>query len=269
LRFELGVMPSVELWAEGSYNAEDVSLNVYDIDGQSFNYIRPVRVEPDGSYFYFSDPSSVSVGDTLVGARLQPVPSQPLLLLLQATFPTGISHFKSYVDWLRGRAFRAGTGDGVFRLGAGAAWGWRGLRPGPSFKLFYSPGTTEKLTENDPLGKAEHVVNRGDLAEAGFDYTIPWRVGQRDGALLFGATGRSIGEARWTVNGVDVAPFYDKLDRGRLAAHAGLKFNRDDQLELGVEAVQDLPGGFETGGRLSYTTGIFGDQLQISGRLVY
>jgi hypothetical protein len=269
LRAELGVLPGVELWAEGAYQAEDVSLNVYDIDGESFNFIRPVRVEPDGSYFYFPDPSSVGIGDTLLGARVQPLPTQPLVLQLQATLPTGISHFKSYLDWQDGVAFQAGTGDGVFRLGAGASWGWRALRPGPSFRLFYSPGTTERVTQKFTFFKLDHVVDRGDLTEAAFDYTIPWQVGGRDGAILFGAVGRSIAASRWTINGFDMAPFYGPLDRGRLAAHAGIKFNRDDQLELGIETVQDLPGGFETGGRLSYTTGIFGDQLQVSGRLVY
>jgi hypothetical protein len=113
------------------------------------------------------------------------------------------------------------------------------------------------------------VVTRGDLTEGAIDYTIPWQVGGRDGAILFGAVGRSIGASRWTDNGTDLAPYYGKLQRGRLAAHAGLKFSREDQLELGIEAVQDLPGGFETGGRLSYGSGIFGDTLQISGRLVY
>jgi hypothetical protein len=269
LRAEAGLLPGVELWAEGAYQAEDVTLNTYEIDGENFNYIRPVRIEPDGTLFYYPDPSSVSAGDTLLGARVQPLPTQPLVLLLQATLPTGLSHFKSYLDWEDGVAFQAGTGDGVFRLGAGATWGWRGLRPGPSFRIFYSPGTTERVTEKTPFIDFDHVVNRGDLSEAAFDYTIPWRVAGRDGAILFGAVGRSIGAARWTVNGVDVSPFFGPLDRGRLAAHAGLKFNRDDQLELGVEAMQDLPGGFETGGRLAYTTNAFGDQLQISGRLVY
>jgi hypothetical protein len=270
LRAEWGLFPGIELWAEGAYNAEDVTVNKYEIDGQDFDYIVPIRVV-NGKIVELSDPSSVSLGDTQLGARFQPLPAQPWVLGLQATAPTGISRFQSYLRWNDGDAFAAGTGDGVQRFLASLAWGWRGLRPGVSFRASYSPSAEEHIDDVPPqTGQTvHHVVTHGDVTEAGVDYTVPWRVGGRDGALIFGALGRSVRASRWTADGVDMSSSLDPAIAGRLAAQTGVRFVDEDQLELGVEAAQDLPGGFETGGRLAYTTGLFGDSLQVSGRLSY
>ena len=273
LKAEWGLLPGIELWGQGAYDAEDITTNEYKIDGQDFKNIAPIRFRPDGTIVYLSDPSSATFGDTILGAKAQPLPAQPLLLGLQLTLPTGVSRFQSYLDWDNGFAYAAGTGDGVQRLKVDFAWGWRGLRPGVSFQGSYSPGATEKTDAPlDSLGVTEtlqQVVTYGDVSELGVGYTIPWTVEGRDGALVFGALGRSIRASRWTANGIDLSPYLDKATLGRLAVQTGIRFEDEDQLELGVEALQDLPGGFETGGRIAYTTGLFGDSLQISGRLVY
>jgi hypothetical protein len=52
-------------------------------------------------------------------------------------------------------------------------------------------------------------------------------------------------------------------------AASGMKLERDDQLELSLEAFQDLPRGFETGGRLAYTMEAFGDRWTISCQFLY
>jgi hypothetical protein len=276
LRAERGLFTGLSAGLEGSYQAEDVYISQYLIDGQSFDYITYVRYLPDGSYQTLPNATSSTFGDTKAFARLQPVPSQPLVLTAQATFPTGRSRFAAYRDWLAFRDFAAGTGEGVQRLQGRVDWGWRGLRQGLSLHAAYSPSATENFTEsfhNDFYNfdySFKHVVVRGARTEAGMGYTIPWNLRTLDGAIVLGAAMLSTDGDRWTINGTDMAPFYAAgPDQAELDAHAGIKFQRDDQLELSVDALQSLPGGFETGGRFSYSSSLTRERYSLSGRLVY
>ena len=268
LTLAYGVLPGVEAWAEASYHAEDYYLESYTIDGESFDYIKYVRWSGT-QWIELSNPTSAGLGDVRAGARLQPIPSQPLVLGLGAAFPTGTSRMRSLLDWRAGRGSPAGTGDGVIRLRGDLEYGWKGKRSGISFHGAFSPGTLESFKDTTNGITTSQVVTRGDLIEIGGDYTLPWKVVSQGGALMLGAVGRSISADRWTQDGVDLAPYYNKIDRLDLTALTGLKFSRDDQLEVHVEAVQDLPRGFEVQGKLAYTTEAFGEKYAVSGTFVY
>jgi hypothetical protein len=269
LTLKVGLFEGLEGWAEVAYHAEDVSIGEYSIDGTNYDYIRFVNFRADGSLFYLSNPTSAGFGDSQAGLRLQPLPSVPLVLGAQVTVPTGVSRLRAMFDREAGRDSPAGTGDGVVRMGLRVDYGWRGLRPGLSAFGEYSLGVTEAFNETSGAVVDKVVLNRGNVARAGVGITIPWNVLRRDGAVVLEAIGRSEDASRYTIDGIDRAPYYSKIDRPFLQAQTGIQFYRDDSLELAVDAMQTLPGGFETGGRLSYRSGLLGDQLAVSGRLVY
>lgn len=269
LRLKAGLFHGLEAWAEGAYEAHDVTVAEYTIDGQNFYDLQLIRFRADGSYFILSNPTSAALGDSQFGLRLQPVDDQPLVLGAQVTVPTGISRLKAAVERDAGHGAPAGTGDGVVRMALRVDYGWRGLRPGLSFYGEFSPGVTERFTYDQGFGIDQYALTRGDLSQAGLGFTIPWNVLNRDGAVVLEASGRSENADRYLVDGIDMAPYYSRIDRPFLGAQTGIQFVRDDSLELAVDALQDLPGGFETGGRLAYRVGLLGDQLSLSGRLVY
>lgn len=269
LKIRVGLFSGLEAWAEGAYEDDDVSVGEYNIDGTNYDFIRLISFRPDGSLFFLSNPSSSSLSDSQLGVRLQPLDSLPLVLGAQATVPTGISRLKASVDRSAGAGSPAGTGEGVVRMALRVNYGWRGLRPGLSGFAEYSPGVTERFTYDLGFGIEHYALTRGDLTRAGVAMTIPWNVLNRDGAVVLEASGRSENASRYTIDGIDVAPFYSRIERPFLSAQTGIQFSRDDSLELAVDALQDLPGGFETGGRLAYRSGLLGDQFSLSGRLVY
>lgn len=269
LRFKIGLLNGLEGWVEAAYHAEDMYIGEYNIDGSNYDYIRLVSFKPDGTMFYLSNPSSSNIGDTMGGLRLQPLDSLPLVLGGKVTLPTGISRLKSRIDRQNGAGSPAGTGDGVVRLALRVEYGWRGLRPGLSAFGEFSPGVTERFNYDSGGSINQYALTRGDLAQAGVGITIPWNVLDRDGAVVLEALGRSENASRYLVNGNDVSGGFTKIQANFLGAQTGIQFVRDDSLELAVDALQDLPGGFETGGRLAYRSGLLGDQLSLSGRLVY
>jgi hypothetical protein len=272
LTLRVGLLPGLEAFGQLSYHAEDYFIGQFTIDGQDFSYISFVHWNPNTmQYDVLSNPSSTGVGDTPVGLRYQPMEAQPLVLAAQLSLPTGVSRFKSFLDWSSGRGTPAGTGEGITRLKVSADYGWKGLRSGQAFNLGYSPGGTEQYDEDDGSGgPVQHqVVTHGDLYEAGGSWTWPWQLAGQSGSMALGVEGRSIEAARWTTDGVDATPQLSPTQRSSIAAITQLKFERDDQLEFSLQAFQDLPGGFETSGRITYAMESFGDQWSLSGQFYY
>jgi hypothetical protein len=270
LTLRWGFMPGFEAWAQASYHAEDVSLKSYVIDGSNYDYIRPVAYV-DGNWVYLSDPTSAGLADSKAGVRIQLFEKTPLIVGAEASIPTGISRFKSFLDWNEGRQFPAGTGEGVMRMRFGADFGYKGLRPGLSFEGAYSPGVTERLRHSFFGNDYDHVLTKGDRVELGGAYTFPWTLRAKDGSLVVGALFSSTGASRWTINGVDVvqAVYPDAWEQSRLVAHINTRFVRDDAMELYLQAFQDLPGGLRTGGRVSYLSQVQGDAIRLSGQFYY
>ena len=272
LTLRFGLLPGVEAFGQASYHAEDYFIGLFRIDGEDFSYITFVHWNPvTMQYDELPNPTSTGIGDLPLGLRFQPFETQPLVLTAQLTLPTGQSRFKAFLDWFSGRGQPAGTGEGITRLKVAADYGWKGLRSGVAFHGAFSPGGTEQYDEDDGSGgPVQHqVANHGDLVELGGAWTWPWRVAGQSGAMALGIQGRSIGAAKWTADGVDQGSQMAPTDRSAIAALTQLKFERDDQLEFSLEAFQDLPGGFETSGKLSYTMESFGDQWAISGQFFY
>jgi hypothetical protein len=269
LTLRWGVLPGFEAWGRAAYHAEDLSVDAYEIDGQSFGFVVPVRVNDNGELIELSNPSSAGVGDLQAGLRVQPLPDLPLLIGARASLPTGTSRFASYLNWNAARGTPAGTGDGVLRMEFEAALGEPGAQPGLSLRGAFSPGTTERLRAPFFGADFDHVLTRGDRFELGGAYSFPWRLDGRDGAVMLGLALRSIDPARWRIEGVEIAPFMSPIEQSRFNAHTQTRFVRDDQLELSIEALQDLPGGIRTGGRLSYAHGVQGDALSLSGQFFY
>lgn len=268
LTLRWGVMPGFELWGQARYNAEDVYTGAYDIDGESFNYITPVRWVDD-RYVELSKPSSTGLGDSKVGVRVQPFDAAPVVLGATLHAPTGSSRFKAYLDWDSGRSFPAGTGQGVQRMEFNVEWGRPGAVQGLSLRGSYSPGAVERVRAEFFGFELDHVLSHGDRFELGGAYTFPWKIRGMNGSLLPGIVFRTLSPARWTIEGIEIYPLYPPYDQARIVAHLQERFVRDDQLELVLEAVQDLPSGFRTGGRFSYVTGVQGDALRLSGQLYY
>jgi hypothetical protein len=270
LTLRWGFLPGFEVWGQASYHAEDVTINEYVIDGQSFDYIRYVRFV-DGQIVYLPDPSSAGFGDSKAGVRVQPFNLSPLILGAQALIPTGLSRFKSYLDWNTGRAFPAGTGEGVLRMTFSADFGYPGQRPGLSFHGAYSPGVTERLRHEFFGADYDHVLSKGDRFELGGGYTFPWALRGRDGSLVLGAQFSSTQASHWTINGIDVVQtvYPSPIDQARLTAHMQTRFVRDDAMELSLQAFQDLPGGFRTGGKFAYVSEVYGDAFRLSGQFYY
>lgn len=271
LSLSYGLFPGVEAWGQVSYRAEDYFVGDFKVNGQDFSYIQFEHVNSNGSIVTLSNPSSTGLGDSQVGVKAQPVPGQPLVLGISATLPSGISRFKSMLDWFAGRGSPAGTGDGIVRLTFGADWGYKGGPSGLSFHGAFSPGAAERYALDNASGGPlqDQVLTHGDLVELGGAYTFPWVLVGRSGALALGLTGRSQAVDQWTTNGVSQAPLLPHVYHTAFEAASGLKFERDDQLEFSLEAFQDLPGGFETGGSLSYTLEAFGDRFTVAGQFLY
>jgi hypothetical protein len=272
LTVRLGLLPGIEGYAQAAYHAEDYFIGLFRIDGQDFSYIQFVHWnDTTMQYDVLSNPSSTGIGDIPIGLRIQPIESQPLVLTAQLTLPTGQSRFKAYLDWFSGRGTPAGTGEGITRLKVALDYGWKGLRSGVAFNAGFSPGGTEQYNEDDGSGGpvVHQVVTHGDIYQLGGDWTWPWQLEGQSGSMALGIEGRSITAAKWTSDGVDQVQFLDPTDRSAIAALTQLKFERDDQLEFSLEAFQDLPGGFETSGKLSYAMESFGDQWAISGQFYY
>jgi hypothetical protein len=271
LTLHWGLAQGLEVWGQAAYHAEDYFLSLYTIDGQDFSYIQLVHVNEDGSLTVLSNPTSTGIGDIPLGIRYQPVMDQPLVIGLSVTFPTGISRFKSFLDWYSGRGSPVGTGDGIVRTKLDIDYGWKGLRSGLAFHGAYSPGGTEQYNEDDGSGGPvmNQVAVHGDAYELGGTCTWPWRVAGQSGSMALGIQGRSVEADRWTTDGFDEGSQMDPIDRSQFAALTLMKFERDDQLEFSLEAFQDLPGGFQTSGKVSYAMESFGDQWAISGQFYY
>ncbi|HXC64192.1 MAG TPA: hypothetical protein VNZ67_07525, partial [bacterium] len=271
LTLRWGLAPGLELWGQAAYHAEDYFLALYRIDGDDFSFIQLVHVNKDGSFTVLSNPTSTGIGDIPVGLRFQPVASQPLLLGLSASLPSGTSRFKSFLDWFSGRGSPAGTGEGILRLKADVDYGWKGLRDGLAFHGSYSPGGTEQYNEDNGSGgpPMHQVAVHGDAYELGGSWTWPWQVAGQSGSLALGLMGRSVQPDRWTTDGTDTGASLTPIERSQFAALTLLKFERDDQLEISLEAFQDLPGGLESSGKFSYSMETLGDQWSISGQLYY
>jgi hypothetical protein len=267
LEAHVGIFPSVEAWARGSFNSENAFTSAFSENGRSADSFR--RVDSNGVTLAY--PNSVSAGDTWLGVRLQPLDSSPFVLGLSGSIPTGISRMQSYLEASYStNDSPAGTGEGVTRLKLDLDYGWRGIREGVSLHAGYMPSALETFTRHDLGFQENHAITHGEEGEAGVGYTIPWVLASHDGALILGGLVRSVAPVRWQINGQDVAfDSNQKVDRGRVAAWGGLKFIQDNQLELSVEAQQLLPGGFRTGGKLSYTMESDGDSFGISGQLYY
>jgi len=271
LTLRLGLLPGLEAWARAEYRAEDYYTASYVLNSVDYDYVRFVTQGPNGSLAYESNPTTSGLGDIHVGLRAQPWDGQPLVLGLEASLPTGVSRFKSMLDFYNGVGTAAGNGDGVLRLRLAADWGQAGLQSGLSFHASYMPSATETYTL--PYLGTTWVVPQsavlGAAVELGGAYTFPWQVVGRQGALALGVTGSSVEADRWTVDGFDMGGYFSGSNLGEIAALGGLEFKRDDRLELSLIACQDLPRGFETRGKLAYTMDALGDQLSLSGQFLY
>jgi hypothetical protein len=277
LTLRWGLFPGMEVWAEGSYRAEDMWLDQFVVDGANFGHIRFTTTDQNGKQVYLSNPTSAGFGDTRVGLRLQPYGGLPMVLGVVAELPTGRSRFKSMLDWFDAQGSPAGTGLGATRVGAEFNWGASGRQPGLAFFGAYRPAFTERIRSaafSEALVggrmELEHVVVHGSELSLGGTYTFPWMLLTRPGAASLGIAVQSIGAATWTALGNDLpTQLFSPADLSHLAAHAQIKFIRDDQIEFGLTLWQDLPSGFRAGGRLSYSLGVQGDALRLGGLFYY
>lgn len=263
-----GFLPGFEAWAQGSYQAENVFIDTFQVGSSIFHHLRYFGYS-NGHSYSVTEPNSAAFGDSKLGVRVQPFDRLPLLIGASATLPTGLSRFKSFLEWEEGLSDAAGTGGGAARMAFEAAYGDPGQRKGPSFHASLSPGVTERIREPWLGIPLDHVLIRGDEVEVGGDYSFPWSVNGRHGAMLLGCAVRSIGAARWTVQGIDMTKFYSPDDLGALIAHLDAKFVRDDQIELSVQVIQSVGAGLRTGGRLAYVSGVQGDAFRVSGQFYY
>lgn len=268
LTLRFGLMPGFEAWARARYSAEDVHTGAYIIDGYNFDFITPIRIV-DGEIIELPDPSSAGIGDAQAGVRIQPFEKVPLVLGAGASIPTGYSRFRAYLDWNSGRKFPAGLGQGVSRMDFSAEWGRATRARGLAFRAAYSPGVSERVRAPFFDVEYDQRLDHGDRFEVGGSFTQPWRLRGLNGSIAPGITFRSISPSRWVIDGTDMYPLFSPIQQSRIVAHMDTRFVRDDQLELSVEALQDLPSGFRAGGRVSYVAGVQGDALRLSGQFYY
>lgn len=268
LTLRYGLLPGFEAWARTSYQAEDVASRSFSLNGQELPGLREFGMV-NGQWTELRDPTSTGLGDLDLGLRIQPMESLPLLLGAMARLPTGASRFRAYLDWSVGRGYPAGTGEGVQRMEFSARLGRPGRRNGAAFHAAFSPAAVERVNHDLFGTPLDQVLVHGDRFELGGTYTLPWRVAGLPGALVPGITFRSVSPARWTAQGLVAHELFDPVEQARLSAHLMQRFVRDDQLELSLEAGQNLPYGVRTGGRVAYVHGVYGDSLRLSGLFYY
>jgi hypothetical protein len=264
LTVRYGLLDAVELGVVGAWHSETAIFERASVGGNDYNMT-----------INSPEMHTSALADTTLFAHLQPVADWPWLMAAEVTLPTGKSRFDAYATYWTQSALgvtptqEAGTGEGVMRFALRTQWGWKALKPGMFFEAGYTPSASEDDTLTVAGIQVTHHADYGEIWEGGLGYTLPWQVVSGQGALVVGATGRSIKAGRWTVDGNSIYAPTDTYDAGQVHNFAGLNLETNNELEVYAQVEQDLSRYLGTNCKAYWRNESDGYSFGICGGVVY